>query len=69
MIPITDRRAIFELLKRDRHVDLGGSPRGARSHSHGCSTLPYPVIKHDKGLCHTYIDADADLAMAAVAWR
>ena len=20
-----------------------------------------PVIKHDKGVCHTYIDADADL--------
>lgn len=23
-----------------------------------------PVIKHDKGVCHTYIDADADLTMA-----
>ena len=23
-----------------------------------------PVIKHDKGVCHTYIDADADLKMA-----
>ena len=23
-----------------------------------------PVIKHDKGVCHTYIDADADLVMA-----
>ena len=24
-----------------------------------------PVIKHDKGLCHTYIDSEADLTMAA----
>jgi glutamate-5-semialdehyde dehydrogenase len=23
-----------------------------------------PVIKHSKGLCHTYVDADADLEMA-----
>ena len=23
-----------------------------------------PVIKHDKGVCHTYIDADADVTMA-----
>jgi glutamate-5-semialdehyde dehydrogenase len=24
-----------------------------------------PVIKHDKGLCHTYVDDEADLALAA----
>jgi glutamate-5-semialdehyde dehydrogenase len=66
MIPITDRGAIFELLKKDRYVDLvvarGGEEfiRTVVEHSH------IPVIKHDKGLCHTYIDAEADLAMAAV---
>ena len=23
-----------------------------------------PVLKHDKGLCHVYVDAEADVAMA-----
>jgi glutamate-5-semialdehyde dehydrogenase len=65
MIPITDRRAIFALLKMEKFVDLvvarGGEEfiRTVVEHSH------IPVIKHDKGLCHTYIDHEADLAMAA----
>ena len=65
MIPITDRRAIFELLKMEMCVDLvvarGGEEfiRTVVEHSH------IPVVKHDKGLCHTYIDDEADLAMAA----
>jgi glutamate-5-semialdehyde dehydrogenase len=65
MIPITDRRAIFELLRMERFVDLvvarGGEEfiRTVVEHSH------IPVIKHDKGLCHTFIDDEADLAMAA----
>lgn len=65
MIPTTDRRAIFELLKMETFVDLvvarGGEEfiRVVVEHSH------IPVIRHDKGLCHTYIDDEADLAMAA----
>ena len=65
MIPITDRRAIFALLKMEKFVDLvvarGGEEfiRTVVEHSY------IPVIKHDKGLCHTYIDHEADLAMAA----
>jgi glutamate-5-semialdehyde dehydrogenase len=65
MIPITDRRAIFEILKMEKCVDLvvarGGEEfiRAVVDHSR------IPVIKHDKGLCHTYIDDEADLAMAA----
>ena len=65
MVPITDRRVIFEMVKLDRYVDLvvarGGEEfiRTVTEHSR------IPVIKHDKGLCHTYIDNEADLAMAA----
>jgi glutamate-5-semialdehyde dehydrogenase len=64
MIPLTDRRAIFELLRMERFVDLivarGGEEfiRTVVEHSR------IPVIKHDKGLCHTYIDDEADLVMA-----
>lgn len=66
MIPITDRRAIFELLKRDKHVDLVVARGGEEFIRTVVEHSRIPVIKHDKGLCHTYIDADADLAMAAV---
>jgi glutamate-5-semialdehyde dehydrogenase len=65
MIPTTDRRAIFELLQMEKYVDLvvgrGGEEfiRTVVEHSR------IPVIKHDRGLCHTYIDNEADLAMAA----
>jgi glutamate-5-semialdehyde dehydrogenase len=65
MIPITDRRAIFELLKMEQYVDLvvarGGEEFIRTVVEYSC----IPVIKHDKGLCHTYIDNEADLAMAA----
>ena len=65
MIPITDRVAIFELLKKDRYVDLVVA-RGGEEFIHTVvEHSRIPVIKHDKGLCHTYIDAEVDLGMAA----
>ncbi len=59
-----DREVVLELLKSDRYVDLI-IPRGGESlmktvTSH--STIP--VIKHDAGICHIYVDADADLVEA-----
>ena len=65
MVPITDRRAIFELLKKDRYVDLVVARGGEEFIRTVVEHSRIPVIKHDKGLCHTYIDAEADLAMAA----
>ena len=64
LVERTEREAVLELLQQDRFIDLI-IPRGGESlmklvTEH--STIP--VIKHDKGVCHTYIDADADLAMA-----
>ena len=64
LVERTEREAVLELLKQDQFIDLI-IPRGGESlmklvTEH--STIP--VIKHDKGVCHTYIDADADLAMA-----
>ena len=60
----TDREAVLALLKQDRDVDLI-IPRGGESLMQTVteqSTIP--VIKHDKGICHVYVDADADSAMA-----
>ncbi len=64
MIERTGRDTVIELLKQDRFIDLV-IPRGGQSlmdtvNEH--STIP--VIKHDHGVCHTYIDVDADLTMA-----
>ena len=60
----TEREVVLELLKRDDFIDLI-IPRGGESLMKTVtehSTIP--VIKHDKGVCHVYVDADADLAMA-----
>jgi glutamate-5-semialdehyde dehydrogenase len=65
MVPITDRRVIFEVLKMERCVDLVVARGGEEFIRTVVEHSRIPVIKHDKGLCHTYIDNEADLAMAA----
>ncbi len=60
----TDREAVMHLLKMDRYVDLI-IPRGGEGLIRTvCENATIPVIKHDKGVCHTYIDSDADGEMA-----
>lgn len=59
-----DRAAAVALLKQTHWVDVI-IPRGGDSLMKTVreeSTIP--VINHDKGVCHIYIDRDADLAMA-----
>src|ERR1051325_1755454 len=65
VVPTTDREAIKELLSLTQYVDLC-MPRGGEGLIRAvteCSKVP--VIKHYKGVCHVYVDADADLAMAS----
>lgn len=60
----TERDIARLLLKQDQYVDLI-IPRGGASLMQTVreeSTIP--VIKHDKGVCHMYVDANADLGMA-----
>src|SRR4029077_16761496 len=60
----TDREAIKELLSLTQYVDLC-MPRGGEGLIRAvaeCSKVP--VIKHYKGVCHVFVDADADLKMA-----
>ena len=62
--PTTDRDAIKELLSLTEYVDLC-MPRGGEGLIRAVSECSkVPVIKHYKGVCHVYVDADADLAMA-----
>jgi glutamate-5-semialdehyde dehydrogenase len=65
MVPVTDRRAIFELLKQDTYVDLVVARGGEQFIRTVVEHSRIPVIKHDKGLCHIYVDNEADLTMAA----
>lgn len=60
----TDREVARELLKQDHYIDLI-IPRGGESLMNTVTEESrIPVIKHDKGVCHIYVDADVDLAMA-----
>ncbi|HTA30162.1 MAG TPA: glutamate-5-semialdehyde dehydrogenase, partial [Candidatus Cybelea sp.] len=64
VVPTTDREAIKELLSLTQYIDLC-MPRGGEGLIRAvaeCSKVP--VIKHYKGVCHVYVDADADLKMA-----
>lgn len=59
-----DRAAVRRLLQLDHLIDLvipRGGPELTRSVR---SESLIPVLAHDKGLCHTYVDAKADLNMA-----
>jgi len=60
----TDKEVVQELLRQDASVDLI-IPRGGEALMRTVTEQSrIPVIKHDKGVCHTYVDMDADLAMA-----
>ena len=64
VVPTPDREAVPILLSLTQYVDLC-MPRGGESLIRAvadCSKVP--VIKHYKGVCHVFVDADADLKMA-----
>jgi glutamate-5-semialdehyde dehydrogenase len=59
-----DRELVPLLLKQDRYIDLI-IPRGGESLMRVVTEhATIPVMKHDAGVCHIYVDADADPAMA-----
>jgi glutamate-5-semialdehyde dehydrogenase len=64
VVPVADREVIPILLSLTQYIDLC-MPRGGEGLIRAvteCSKVP--VIKHYKGVCHVYVDADADLKMA-----
>jgi glutamate-5-semialdehyde dehydrogenase len=64
IVSTTDRRAIDHLLREDADVDLiipRGGPGLIRKVNENSRI---PVIKHDAGVCHVFIDASADPQMA-----
>jgi glutamate-5-semialdehyde dehydrogenase len=65
LVPTADREAVGMMLAGlDHHIDVI-VPRGGRSLVERVqSEARVPVIGHLEGLCHVYVDRDADLAMA-----
>ncbi|MBV1907406.1 MAG: glutamate-5-semialdehyde dehydrogenase [Pseudomonadales bacterium] len=64
VIGTTDRAAVGELLKMSEYVDVL-IPRGGKSLIERVSAeATMPVIKHLDGICHVYVDDDADVEMA-----
>jgi glutamate-5-semialdehyde dehydrogenase len=64
MLATADREAIDHLLQQDRYLDLiipRGGPGLIRKVT---AESRIPVIKHDAGVCHIFIDASADPEMA-----
>jgi glutamate-5-semialdehyde dehydrogenase len=64
LLPDSSREGVANLIKQDAYVDLI-IPRGGegliRYVSHNASV---PVVKHDKGLCHIYVDKEANIESA-----
>ncbi len=64
LIPTTDREAIKILCRMTDHIDLI-MPRGGEGLINAVAEMSLvPVIKHYKGLCHTFVDFECDLEMA-----
>jgi glutamate-5-semialdehyde dehydrogenase len=65
VIPFTDREGVSVLLQMDEYVDLI-IPRGGEELIRAVvAQSKIPVIKHYKGVCHIFVDKDADMEMAA----
>ena len=64
LIPDASREGVTKLIKMDKYVDLI-VPRGGEGLIRYVSeNASVPVVKHDKGQCHTYIDEDANVKNA-----
>ena len=64
VVPVREREAVYALLDQESYVDLI-IPRGGEGLIRSVvENSKIPVLKHYKGVCHVYVDTDADLKMA-----
>lgn len=65
LVTDTDRSSADALMKMTGYIDLL-IPRGGRGLiRHTVENASVPVLETGEGVCHTYVDRDADIAMAA----
>ena len=64
MIATTDRQAVDAMLRLDSYIDVI-IPRGGKELIKKVKEKSsIPIIKHSDGICHIYVDKDADLNIA-----
>ena len=64
LLPDASREGVAKLIKMDQYVDVI-IPRGGEALIRYVSeNATIPVVKHDKGVCHTFVDKDANLEQA-----
>lgn len=64
VVPVRERKAVYALLDQEAYIDLI-IPRGGEGLIRSVvENSKIPVLKHYKGVCHIYVDAEADLEMA-----
>jgi glutamate-5-semialdehyde dehydrogenase len=61
LLPDATREGVANLIKQDKYVDLIVPRGGEALIKYISENSSVPVIKHDKGQCHIYIDADANM--------
>jgi len=60
LVPVRDRKAVTSLITMDEYVDMI-IPRGGEGLIRAIAeNATVPVLKHYKGICHVYVDGDAD---------
>jgi glutamate-5-semialdehyde dehydrogenase len=64
LVGTTERSAVLDMLKLEDYIDVM-IPRGGEELIRFVTEhARMPVLKHYKGVCHVYVDKEADLAMA-----
>lgn len=64
LLPDGSREGVANLIKQDEFVDLIVPRGGEALIKYVSANASVPVVKHDKGLCHTYVASDADMQKA-----
>jgi glutamate-5-semialdehyde dehydrogenase len=63
-VETTDRQAVLDLLGLEEYVDVMIPRGGEELIRFVTENAKMPVLKHYKGVCHVYVDSEADLEMA-----
>ena len=64
LVETTDHEGVRALVRMPEYVDVAIPRGGERLIRAMCEAALVPVLKHYKGVCHIYVDEDADLEMA-----
>ena len=64
LVEILEHEAVTELVRSVGLIDVAIPRGGERLIRAMCEAALIPVLKHYKGVCHVYVDDEADMAMA-----